>query len=64
MTAGGKKEKNKKKKEKKVPVPPAQEPRVQAKLLNKPAGNRSREEGHPQGWKAQTCREMADEMAW
>ena len=33
-------------------------------LLNKPAGNRSREGGHPQGWKAQTRREMADEMAW
>ena len=35
-----------------------------AHLLNKPAGNRSREGGHPQGWKAQTRREMADEMAW
>ena len=33
-------------------------------LLNKPAGNRSREGGHPQGWKAQTRREMADEIAW
>ena len=31
---------------------------------NKPAGNRSREGGQPQGWKAQTRREMADEMAW
>ena len=35
-----------------------------AHLLEKPAGNRSREGGHPQGWKGQTRREMADEMAW
>ena len=26
--------------------------------------NRSHEGGHPQGWKAQTRREMVDEMAW
>ena len=25
---------------------------------------RSREGGHPQGWKAQTRRQKADEMAW
>ena len=35
-----------------------------AYLYKQPAGNRSREGGHPQGWKAQTRREMADEMAW
>ena len=35
-----------------------------AARLSHYAGNRSREGGHPQGWKAQTRREMADEMAW
>ena len=34
-----------------------------AHLLKQPAGNRSREGGHPQRWKAQIRREMADEMA-
>ena len=29
-----------------------------------PTGNYSREGGHPQGWKAQTRREMRDEMVW
>ena len=28
------------------------------------AGNGSRKGGHPEGWKTQTRREMADEMAW
>ena len=36
----------------------------QRAYLRQPAGNRWREGGHPQGWKAQTRREMADEMAW
>ena len=36
----------------------------QGAYLRRPAENRSREGGHPQGWKAQTRREMADEMAW
>ena len=36
----------------------------QGAYLRRHAENRSREGGHPQGWKAQTRREMADEMAW
>ena len=32
--------------------------------MYRPAGYRSREGGHPQGWKAQTRREMANQMAW
>ena len=35
-----------------------------AHLLIQPTGKLSREGGHPQGWKAQTRREMADEMAY
>ena len=33
-------------------------------MLYRPAGNRSREGGHPQGWKAQSRQEMADEIEW
>ena len=33
-------------------------------MYNRPTGNRSREGDHPQGWKAQTRLEMADQMAW
>ena len=36
----------------------------QGTYLHRPAGNCSRKGGHPQGWKAQTRRKMADEMAW
>ena len=36
----------------------------EAYLYNWPTGNRSREGGNSQGWKTQTRREMADEMAW
>ena len=36
----------------------------QGAYLYRPAGNRSREGGHPQGWKAQTRRAIANEMAW
>ena len=36
----------------------------QGAYLYRPAGNRSREGGHPQGWKAQTSREMAERIAW
>ena len=36
----------------------------QGAYLCGPEGNRSREGGDPQGWKAQTRREMANEMAW
>ena len=37
---------------------------VSALLLNQLARNRSCNGGYPQGWKAQTRREMAEEMAW
>ena len=36
----------------------------QGAYLYRPAGNHSCKGGHPQGWKAQTRRVMADEMAW
>ena len=35
-----------------------------AYLYIRPTGNRSRGGGRPKGWKAQTRREMASEMAW
>ena len=38
--------------------------RKELTCLRKPAGSRSREGRHPQGWKEQTRREMADEMQW
>ena len=37
---------------------------LQGVYLYRLAGNRARKGGHPQEWKAQTRREMADEMAW
>ena len=36
----------------------------QGAYMYRPAGNRSREGDHPQGWKAQTRRKIADGMAW